>query len=85
MDVFNQVVSFVGDKINLILSFVCIFLPDSPFSLLDSSPVGEYLGYINYFVPIDFMVDTLSAWTAAILVYYCVQILLRWIKAAASS
>lgn len=85
MDTFNSILDWVGDKINVILSMVALLLPDSPFQLLNKTPIGQYLGYINYFVPIDFMVDTLAAWTAAILIYYGLQIILRWIKAAASS
>lgn len=85
MEVFQSVLDFIGDKINYILSMVSLILPDSPFSLLNKTPISSYLGYINYFVPIDFMVNTLAAWTAAILVFYGVQIILRWAKAAASS
>lgn len=85
MEVFQSVLDFVGDKINYVLSMVALILPDSPFTLLNKSPIAEYLGYINYFVPIDFMVNSLAAWTAAILLFYGVQIILRWVKAAASS
>lgn len=85
METFNTILSWVGDKINVVLSMVALLLPDSPFQLLNKTPISPYLGYINYFVPIDFIVDTLAGWTAAILIYYGLQILLRWIKAAASS
>lgn len=81
MEVFNNVVNWIGDKLNWILSFITVVLPDSPFSLLDNSPISEYIGYINYFVPIDFMVDALSAWTGAILIFYGYQIIMRWAKA----
>ncbi len=81
MDIFNNIITWIGDKLNYILSLICVVLPDSPFKLLDSSPIGEYIGYINYFVPIDFMLDLLSVWTAAIIIYYGVQILMRWAKA----
>ncbi len=85
MDVFNSIVSWVGDKINIILSFVALALPDSPFTLLDKTPIAPYLSYINYFVPLDFICDVLAAWTSAILIFYGFQIILRWAKAAASS
>ena len=81
MDIFNSIVAWVGDKLNWIMSFICIVLPDSPFSLLDKSPISEYLGYINYFIPIEFMIDTLTAWTGCILVYYGYQMIMRWAKA----
>lgn len=81
MDVFNSILGWVGDRINELLSFICLILPDSPFQLLTNSPISQYLGYINYFIPIDFMLDVLTAWLSAILVYYGYQILMRWAKA----
>lgn len=56
-------------------------LPDSPFTLLDNSPIKEYLGYINWFLPFDFVVATLQVWLAAIAIYYIYSAVLRWVKA----
>jgi hypothetical protein len=60
-------------------------LPDSPFLVIDSitveSQIYEYIQYINWFVPVPAILALLSAWTAAILVYYIVQIVLRWANA----
>lgn len=81
MEIFSSIVDWIGDKLNYIMSFICLVLPDSPFELLDNSPIGEYLGYINYFVPLEFMVDVLSAWTGCILIYYGYQMIMRWAKA----
>lgn len=77
----NGAVDWLGNAINSILSWICYVLPDSPFKMLEMTPIKDYLGYINYFVPIDFMLSTLSAWGVAILVYYGYQIIMRWIKA----
>lgn len=73
--------SWLGDQLNNILSFICFLLPDSPFRLLDYSPIGDIISYINYFVPLDFCVDVLAAWGTAIAAYYGFQIVLRWAKA----
>lgn len=81
MDVFNTVLDWLGNQINNLLSFLCVVLPDSPFQALSNSPIGEYLGIINYFVPIDFMLNVTTAWLACILVYYGFSILMRWVKA----
>lgn len=78
---FNAILEWCGDKINYLLSLLCSVLPDSPFSLLDNSPIQPYLSAINYFIPVAFMVDTLAGWLAAILIYYGVSIIMRWIKA----
>lgn len=60
------------------------FLPDSPFLFLQdfgNSPVGQWLGWLNWFIPIQAFVVILEAWCSAILVYYVIQIILRWAKA----
>lgn len=60
-------------------------LPDSPFLFLDTISVDniiyEYIQYINWFVPVNAIVAVLGAWTSAILVYYIVQVALRWANA----
>ena len=81
MDVFNSILGWLGDQINALLSFLCVVLPDSPFKLLDYTPISPYIPYINYFVPLDFMVDALAFWLVAILCYYGFSILMRWVKA----
>lgn len=60
-------------------------LPDSPFMIIDSinvdADIYEYIQFINWFVPVTAIVSLLSAWCAAILTYYVVQIALRWGRA----
>lgn len=59
-------------------------LPDSPFQFLTSmsnSPVAQWLGVLNWFIPISTFVAILSTWCTSILVYYVIQIGLRWAKA----
>lgn len=59
-------------------------LPDSPFKFLttySNSVIGEWLGWINWFLPINTFLAIVQAWLAAILIYYVIQIILRWAKA----
>lgn len=67
--------------INAILSL----LPDSPFVMLDNldptGQVAEWLGMVNWFVPIYSFVGILEGWLACIAIYYVYQIVLRWLKA----
>lgn len=59
-------------------------LPDSPFKFLSdysTSPVGQWLGYLNWFIPINTFLSIVQLWLAAILIYYVIQIILRWAKA----
>lgn len=64
-----------------VLGWFVNLLPASPFEILDNSPIGQYLPVINWFVPVQSIVNTLTAWITAIATYYLVQIILRWAKA----
>lgn len=77
MDLFNWISeSFqtIGDKI-------VSFLPSSPIVYLESIPeVEKYLSMVNWFIPIYSMISLTEAWLLAVVLYYIVQIVLRWIK-----
>lgn len=64
-----------------IFSWVLALLPDSPFQMLDNSPVAPYLKSLNWIVPVNFMISTMELWLAAIAVYYIYQAVLRWARA----
>ncbi len=63
------------------LSWVLNLLPDSPFQMLDTSPIKPYLATLNWIVPVDFVVSTMELWLAAILVYYTYSAILRIVRA----
>ena len=74
--------SQIQDLMNTILIFVMSGLPDSPFTMLQASPtISRYLRYLNYFVPINFMISVLESWLVAVAIFYVWQVLLRWTKA----
>lgn len=59
-------------------------LPSSPFAFLadlSNSAIYQWLGILNWFVPIAIFVAILESWCTAILIYYVIQIALRWAKA----
>lgn len=61
------------------------WLPLSPFQRWISrwdgfAVIRQYLGYVNWFVPISILIDIMALWLAAIGVFYAVQAILRWIK-----
>lgn len=68
------------DFLKSIIAWVIDLLPDSPFQFDVPPFIQELLGYINYFIPIGFMVKILLAWTACIAVWYVVQVAARWAK-----
>lgn len=81
MDVFENIFNWLIDRLNEILSWVAQVLPPSPFKLLSMTPLKPYLPYINYFLPMDFVLSAFSAWSLAISTYYLYQVILRWAKA----
>lgn len=69
------------DIVGLALSSLIGLLPNSPFSSLASSPMGDLLSKINFFVPIYEFVAIIQAWLVCVAVYYVYSIFARWIKA----
>jgi hypothetical protein len=69
------------DFLNVLVSWI----PNSPFrefiNSLGDTLGSEFLGYLNYFLPISELLVILTAWVNGILVYYTVSIILRWVKA----
>lgn len=80
MDVFQTIFSWLGDKLNAVLSWIVAFLPDSPFRLLDTTVLAPYIDVINYFVPVSFILSVTTAWLSCIFVYYTYSVIIRWIK-----
>lgn len=77
MDIFNS----LGQLLENVLRWVVNLLPDSPFKMIDNTPIQQYLGYINWFVPVSFIVSTLELWLVAVGIYYTYSVILRWAKA----
>lgn len=81
MDVFSDIWNWLCDSLYNLLESVIDLLPDSPFKMLESTPIAEYLPYINYFVDFAFIVNTLSLWLIAVAGYYTYSSILRAAKA----
>jgi hypothetical protein len=63
-----------------VLSALLSILPSSPIQALDNSAISQYLGYVNWFIPVSDMVAELGLFCTAVLVYYAVGIVMRWGK-----
>lgn len=81
MDVFSNIFDWFFDFLADILQWVVDLLPDSPFNKLDTTVIEPYLGYINWVIPMDFILTTFTLWLTAVGIYYCWSVILRWIKA----
>jgi len=76
-----DIVKWLGNLLKTSLSWVVNLLPGSPFKLIDNTPIKDYLPYLNWFLPFDFVVATLELWLVAITGYYVYSVVLRWVKA----
>lgn len=57
-------------------------LPHSPVKqILREIGQPEWLGYLNWFVPVSAIINLLIIFGSAITIYYLYQIILRWVKA----
>lgn len=75
--VWNTVVNFI----NFILDHAYSLLPPSPFEKYISAVFdNEYLGYINYFFPIDTFITIAEAWLVAIGIYILYGVIIKWAK-----
>ena len=73
--------NWITSKLDYVLSVVLALLPDSPFQLLTrNNTVIEYLGYVNYFIPMSEILAILQLWLTAVGIYYVYQAILRFAK-----
>lgn len=80
MEVFGEIWNWICETLYDLLKSIIDLLPDSPFQMLNNSPISKYLVYINYFVDFAFIVDTLTLWLVAVAGYYTYSVILRMIK-----
>lgn len=77
-EIWNSICDVAEDIINAII----LLLPTSPFSTFElPEEVQKLLGYVNYFVPVQAMVNIALAWVTCIAAYYVYQAILRWANA----
>lgn len=80
----NFLVSFCNliiKALGAVLSLIFSILPSSPFTLIDNSPIAEFLGTFNYFFPIAEIIAISESWLVCVGGFYLYQIVLRWVKA----
>lgn len=66
---------WVATMVNNILSA----LPTSPFqNFIDSWVAPEYLGWLNWFIPVSQILTILTAWLASIAIFYLFSVIMRW-------
>lgn len=74
---FDSVISGVMNA----LTWVIELLPDSPFQAISNSDVSQFMGTLNWFLPLQQIVAELELWLTCVVIFYAYQIILRWAKA----
>lgn len=64
------------------IGYVSEYMPKSPFINItaDNSKIYTYMCYLNWFVPFNLLIDTFNLILVALVTYYLISILLRWLK-----
>ena len=75
--IINIIIKAIASFFSLILSF----LPKSPFNLIDNSSIKDFLGYLNWIIPVNSVLAIGEAWLVAVGIFYTYSIALRWVKA----
>jgi len=74
-------VQLIVDALSGLINVVVAVLPSSPMSDVSSVNIAyEYLGYINYFLPVGQIVDVCLVWLGCIAGFYIYMALGRWAK-----
>lgn len=56
-------------------------LPLSPFRGVIQQMQGlPALAWLNWFIPVTWILNTMSVWLGAITIYYIYSVMLRWVK-----
>jgi hypothetical protein len=79
MGLINGLISLIGVAITAVLSL----LPNSPFNFVQNIN-STWLTAINWIMPVASVVAHLELFVSAVIIYYGIRIVLRWVKAASA-
>lgn len=78
----SGIIDGINDVFNEIFQIVIMLLPTSPFQNISINPIfTDFLGYMNYYIPMKSLLVIMGEWLACIVIYYTYQLILRHIKA----
>lgn len=71
----------INQAFHKLIAQIVELLPTSPFAdFIDEFSSLPWLGYLNWFFPVRQCLIVLSAWLAAIALFYLYSVLMRWVK-----
>lgn len=75
------IINLIIKNIGLIISAVVLLLPESPFEWAQGIDSNLFRA-INWIFPIDGIIAHLTLYCTAVLAYYLIRVVLRWVKVA---
>ncbi len=77
----NNIINGMIEDIGTACDDIIAFLPASPFHW-NMALDNNWLAWINYLFPVQEALTHISTYATAVIVYYGIRIVLRWIKMA---
>ncbi len=77
VNIINAIISKLGSALQALL----MILPQSPFDYVLEVD-NKFVQNINYILPLPQVVAHITAMVQAVIIYYGIRIVLKWIKAA---
>lgn len=68
----------LGDFLNGLIQSIIAALPQDPFQVYLSGVSGDWVGWLNWFIPVKAINRVLAAWITAVLAFYAYQAIARW-------
>lgn len=73
--------TWLGEKFSDLADKLINALPPSPIAWLQAnSEINKYMSYVNWFIPVYTFIGMMEVWLTAVVIYYVVQVILRWAK-----
>ena len=77
----ENIMQFVYEWASKMANAIMSFLPTSPFrSFINSWDAPQYLGWLNWFIPVSQILSIMALWLTAIGLFYLYSIIMRWVK-----
>ena len=77
----NTLLQWMTTLVQKLGNKILTLLPTSPFrNFIESWQAPQYLGWLNWFMPVSTLITILNLWLAAITLFYLYSVIMRWVK-----
>lgn len=77
---FIDLINLIIEGLGVVLSGLIMLFPDTPFGSPASPPSSLKLGYITWLIDFPTMLSHLAGFLVAVISYYAVRVIARWLK-----